>query len=388
MKPTIISRQSSKMSIQFEEVVRVFRTGIPTCDQLREITFSGNVIPQIWYRVFVKSDLKHPKPHLLAINILADIVYWYRPREIRDESSGQIIGYQKKFRDDLLQRSYTQIAEQFGCSPRQAKDAVVFLEQMGVVRRVFRTIEAKGMVYNNVLYIDLDVNRLRELTYPTDESTSANTSDHDTPVSEFCQRGDEISSEPVSEFRHTNTENTIQEITTENSINLSSRDNEERMDGLVESQIAEQVISEITTSQQIPYTYSQSPKKMQAAIRWLCEYDFYMKYPCEKTDLKTKDRFDNFVLLVNSLVSMATRNGTQTYSGEQTNACAVIDAINAASECCGCGTLSEMIFSALDDFTDALASTHIKNYAGYAKSVLWNSLNSYRVKQNTELAVI
>ena len=47
-----------------------------------------------------------------------------------------------------------------------------------------------------------------------------------------------------------------------------------------------------------------------------------------------------------------------------------------------------MLFSALDDFTDALASTHIKNYAGYAKAVLWSSLNSYRVKLNTELAVI
>ncbi|MCQ2434985.1 MAG: DNA replication protein DnaD, partial [Oscillospiraceae bacterium] len=86
----------------------MYTTGIPTCDQLREVAFTGNVIPQIWYRVFVKSDLKHPKPHLLAINILADIVYWYRPREIRDEGSGQIIGYQKKFRDDLLQRSYAQ----------------------------------------------------------------------------------------------------------------------------------------------------------------------------------------------------------------------------------------------------------------------------------------
>ena len=104
--------------------------------------------------------------------------------------------------------------------------------------------------------------------------------------------------------------------------------------------------------------------------------------------LKTVDRFDNFVLLVNSLVSMATRAGTQIYSGEQTDACAVIDAINAASICCGCGSLSEMLFSALDDFTDALASTHIKNYAGYAKAVLWSSLNSYRVKLNTELAVI
>ena len=160
------------------------------------------------------------------------------------------------------------------------------------------------------------------------------------------------------------------------------------MDGLTDSQIAEQVVSEITALQQIPYAYSQSPKKMQAAIRWLCEYDFYMKHPCDKTDLKTPDRFDNFVLLVNGLVSMATKAGKQTYCDELTDARGVIDAINAAASSCGCGSLSEMMFSALDDYTDALASTHIKNYAGYAKAVLWNSLNSYRVKLNTELAVI
>ena len=374
----------------------MYTTGIPTCDQLREVAFTGNVIPQIWYRVFVKSDLKHPKPHLLAINILADIVYWYRPREIRDEGSGQIIGYQKKFRDDLLQRSYAQIAEQFGCSAGQAKDAIVFLEEMGVVRREFRTLRSNGMVYANVLYLALNVERLKELTYPCgeispegcpEESEGASDEISGTPVSEFRGGSAEISTHPYGKFPQTNTEITTK-TSTEISIYPSSRGEDDRTDGLTDTQIAEQVISEITTLQQIPYTYSQSPKKMQAAIRWLCEYDFYMKYPCEKTDLKTKDRFDNFVLLVNSLVSMATRTGTQTYSGEQTNACAVIDAINAASECCGYGTLSEMIFSALDDFTDALASTHIKNYAGYAKAVLWNSLNSYRVKLNTELAVI
>ncbi len=174
----------------------MFNTGVSTCDQLREVAFTGNVIPQIWYRVFVKSDLKHPKPHLLAINILADIVYWYRPREIRDEGSGQVIGYQKKFRDDLLQRSYAQIAEQFGCSAGQAKDAIVFLEEMGVVRREFRTLRSNGMVYANVLYLALDVERLKSLTYPCgeispdgcpEESDGASADISDTPVSEFPQ---------------------------------------------------------------------------------------------------------------------------------------------------------------------------------------------------------
>ena len=42
--------------------------------------------------------------------------------------------------------------------------------------------------------------------------------------------------------------------------------------------------------------------------------------------------------------------------------------------------LDEMIISALDDYTEALANTHIKNDTGYAKSVLWNALSSCRAK--------
>ena len=61
----------------------MFQTGIPACDVLREMAITGNFIPQVWYKVFVKTELKNPKPHLLAINILADIVYWYRGRGYR-----------------------------------------------------------------------------------------------------------------------------------------------------------------------------------------------------------------------------------------------------------------------------------------------------------------
>lgn len=42
----------------------MFETGISACDQLKEVHFSGNIIPQIWYEKIVKKDLKHPKPHL------------------------------------------------------------------------------------------------------------------------------------------------------------------------------------------------------------------------------------------------------------------------------------------------------------------------------------
>lgn len=48
---------------------------------------------------------------------------------------------------------------------------MVFLEKLGVVKRVFRTISMNGIVVNNVLYLELIVDRLKELTYP--EETGA-----------------------------------------------------------------------------------------------------------------------------------------------------------------------------------------------------------------------
>ena len=52
-------------------------------DQMANIVITGNVIPQNWYRAIVKPT---GKPYVEAIMILADIVYWYRPTEVRDLS--------------------------------------------------------------------------------------------------------------------------------------------------------------------------------------------------------------------------------------------------------------------------------------------------------------
>lgn len=381
----------------------MFTTGIPACDLLQEIAFSGNVIPQVWYRIFVKSDLKHPKPHLLAINILADIVYWYRPREIRDEGTGQVIGFQKKFRDDKLQRSYAQISEQFGCSSGQAKDAIVFLEHMGVVRREFRTLQSNGMVYANVLYLDLDVAHLKELTYPSgeispdgcpEESDGASDEISGTPVPEFRGGCAEISTDPYGKFPRTNTEITTKtstEISTENSIHPSSRaraDFSTPTDGLTDEQRTEQMISELFAEQGIPESYLRSPEKLKSAVQYLCEFDYYRSVPIEKTEIRNAERWDNYVLLINSLIAMLTQRGTQVYCNEETNARGVLEALNAAADGFNCGALSEMLFGALDDYSEALNETHIKNYTGYAKAVLWNVLNAHRVRQNVKYAVI
>ena len=141
----------------------LFNTGNDTVDQMGRLQITGNVIPAAWYRTIRRET---GKPYLAAIVILADIVYWYRPVEIREEGSGQLVGFRKKFKSDLLQRSYQQMADQFGISKRDAANAVIELEKLGVIRRVFRSLEMNGQTIPNVLFLDLNVEVLRHLTFP------------------------------------------------------------------------------------------------------------------------------------------------------------------------------------------------------------------------------
>ena len=110
--------------------------------------------------------------NLLAINILADIVYWYRPMEIRDEMTGDVTWKKKFADDDYLQRNYSKICEKYNVSTKQAREALIVLETLGVVKRHFRTIETEMGKCPNVMYIELIPEALYKLTYPepTDEN--------------------------------------------------------------------------------------------------------------------------------------------------------------------------------------------------------------------------
>lgn len=230
-----------------------FTTGNQTVDELGQLNISGNITPQIWYRTILTEA---GKPYYLAISILSDIVYWYRPTEVRDEASGHVIGWKKRFRDDLLQRNYEKFAEMYGESKKTIVRAIVTLENMGIIKRVFRTIELQGgIVLNNVLYIDLDVRALYAITYPdkadVDKSDDRVSTNLTTPMDKSGERvwtnpttpmdksGERVStnlttpmdktgeslwtdlSTPLPTDVQTNTKNTT-EITSENSINQST----------------------------------------------------------------------------------------------------------------------------------------------------------------------
>ena len=74
-----------------------YLTGNKIVDEIGQMSFQGNVIPEAWYSTVVNSK---GNVNCLAIIILADIVYWYRPSEIRSES-GLIVNYKNKFKSIL-----------------------------------------------------------------------------------------------------------------------------------------------------------------------------------------------------------------------------------------------------------------------------------------------
>lgn len=192
-----------------------FLTNNEMVDEMNTLNISGNVTPTVWFKTLVKDS---GKPYLLAIVILADIVYWYRPTEVRDELTGQLVGYKKKFKSDLLQRSYDDISNLFGCSKKDAQRAVAYLEQKGIIERVFRTLTINGIKLSNVLFLKLIPTQLKKITFPSmnEGIESESFSNSDQPYGQNCPY-------PPTQNVQTNTKNTTEIIN-----NISKKEAEER----------------------------------------------------------------------------------------------------------------------------------------------------------------
>lgn len=139
--------------------------------EMKDFELTGNVIHTSWFQTITKTN---GKADLVAINILAEIVYWYKPRELRDELTGAHLGWKNKYKEDLLQKSYASLADQFGLTERQVKTAIKTLEDLGVIKRVFRDITTNGIKLYNVLYIKLNKDKLEGLSVINEEQRKLN----------------------------------------------------------------------------------------------------------------------------------------------------------------------------------------------------------------------
>ena len=122
-----------------------------------QYNFRGNIIHDEWYVRFTNG---RGSPDLPLISILSEIVYWYRPKEIRDPITGQI-SYVPKFPEDIWQTSYAHFERKFGFNREKIRKVLVKLETMGIITRIFRNVTLRGQEYNNRLFIDLNKDSLQ-----------------------------------------------------------------------------------------------------------------------------------------------------------------------------------------------------------------------------------
>ena len=143
------------------------------------LNIEGNITPVEW---FSHIRLPNNKPDLISIILLSDIVYWYRPTTIRDELSGKIIGYKKKFKSDLLQKGYKDLETFFGLSKDQIKKSLQRLEQLNLIKRIFRNIKCNGSSLANVMFIQIFPINIINITERTlDMGINTQTSEHSYP---------------------------------------------------------------------------------------------------------------------------------------------------------------------------------------------------------------
>ncbi|MCW2485744.1 replication protein [Candidatus Symbiopectobacterium sp. NZEC127] len=137
-----------------------------------QINFTGNVIPASWWRHIT---LPSGRPDQTAITLLSEIVYWYRPAEVRNEVTGALMGYRKRFHGDKLQRSYQAFADQFGFSKREATDALKRLKGAGFITLELRTVQtSEGMTLSNVLFVEPVPEAINDINSMTRKSDAKN----------------------------------------------------------------------------------------------------------------------------------------------------------------------------------------------------------------------
>ena len=139
----------------------------PKVLEIGKMNLRGNLVPEAWFQNITRPN---GKAYITAIIILADIIYWYRPTEIRNEHTGKIIGYRQKFKADMLQKSYAELSNKFGISKNEAINAVKHLEEIGVIKRIFRTIKSMP----NTLFIDIFPKRIQEISILSTEQLLKN----------------------------------------------------------------------------------------------------------------------------------------------------------------------------------------------------------------------
>lgn len=128
----------------------------PLVQAIGKLQFTGNLVARSWFHYLRKPT---GKPDLLAIMLLAEIVYWYRPIQGTDHETGLPLPWRKKFKEQLLRVDYQKLADRFGFSYDQVQRAVTFLRNKGLLH-----IRLRAHPNGTYVYLELIVDRVEQIS--------------------------------------------------------------------------------------------------------------------------------------------------------------------------------------------------------------------------------
>lgn len=197
------------------------------CEEITKLKIHGNIVGNLWYSK-IKTEYKKSingktqiiqskKPNLLAISILADLIYWHKLTEERDEA-GNTISWKKKFKGDKLQKSYQSYADFFDVPKSTVKQAFDQLERMKLIKREFRNIKVgkDKLPINNVMFIEVIPKNIESLSHDIPKASPRQSKGY--PKDSLNDEDKEVSG--------TNTNNTTNNTTDEYSKEYSSNSKE------------------------------------------------------------------------------------------------------------------------------------------------------------------
>ena len=167
MKPATASRFSS-------EPVNPLPAAVA---EIGKIHFEGNIVPHRWYQ---NITLPSGKPDLPAIIVLAEIVYWYRPYQTLTKGGKPIL--HKHFDGDMFQCTAAYFESKFGLTKDQTRKALKRLEDMGLIRREYRSIVQQGILRNNIMFIEPVPLAVMAITHPVEAVAPSPVGDTLSPV--------------------------------------------------------------------------------------------------------------------------------------------------------------------------------------------------------------
>lgn len=101
---------------------------------LAHVNVAGNFVPESWYSYLREDMARGPKVDLVAITLLSEVFWHYRPIEVRNDKGRT--SHVLKFSGPCPSFSYTAFENKFGITRNQARDALRRLESRHLIHRL------------------------------------------------------------------------------------------------------------------------------------------------------------------------------------------------------------------------------------------------------------